>query len=398
MPQQNRISGLGKALGPFMIMLLLYCVGASADDPIFARFAAGFTSNAFLIGILASTGWITWTLMSGPAGGVVDKVGVKKAMFIGGTLDAVGFALIFLSNSISMLVAMMILNGIGSAFFWAAARVHIANSSNGKTGRAFGLYSASWAIGWSFGPLMGGILAVAVGIRAPFLAAAVIIMTITLVIMNFVPDDGNKTRMRKAVMYELKGGFFKDGLSFLKSAPRGVKRLLFIEMLEYAALEMVMVFSPLYFMQLNNAEIGILFFIQAIIFAAGSVMWGTLADRMITKHVFMVLGFAASGLVLFAFLNVSEFAIVAVLMGALGLALASVEPISQAMLNDRIRPKERGLANGFSAAAFGSGASAGPIIAGLAASYFGLAGIFIMAAALCGVGGLTALTLGSARK
>jgi DHA1 family multidrug resistance protein-like MFS transporter len=398
MSQKRPVAGLGKALGLFMLMLLLYCIGASADDPIFSRFAAGFTSDAFLIGILASTGWITWTLMSGPAGGVVDKVGVKKTIFIGGTLDAVGFALIFLSNSIPMLVAVMILNGIGSAFFWAAARVHIANSSQGKTGRAFGMYSASWAIGWSFGPLMGGILAVAVGIRAPFLAAALIIMTITMVIVNLVPDDGNKTRMKKAVMYELKGGFFKDSLSFLTGAPRGVKRLLFIQMVEYAALEMVMVFSPLYFMQMNNAEIGILFFIQAIIFAAGSVMWGTLADRMITKHAFIVLGFIASGLVLFAFLNVSEFAIVAVLMGALGLALASVEPISQAMLNDRVRPKERGLANGLSAAAFGGGASAGPIVAGLAASYLGFAGIFIMAAVLCVVGGLTALTLGSARK
>jgi DHA1 family multidrug resistance protein-like MFS transporter len=397
MPHKRPIVGLGKALGLFMLMLLLYCIGASADDPIFSRFAATFTSNAFLIGILASTGWMTWTIMSGPAGGVVDKVGVKKAMLIGGTLDAVGFALIFLSNSILMLVPVMILNGIGSAFFWASARVHIANSSKGKTGRAFGMYSASWAIGWSFGPLMGGILAMAVGIRAPFLAAAAIIMTITMVIVNFVPNDGKKARMGKAVMYELKGGFFKDGLRFLKEAPRGLKRLLFLQMVEYATLEMVMVFSPLYFIHMNNAEIGALFFIQSIIFAASSVIWGTLADRM-TKHVFMILGFVASGLVLFAFLNVSDFVVAAVLMGALGITLALVEPISEAMINDRISPNERGLANGLSAAAFGTGASAGPIVAGLAASYFGLAGIFIMATVLCGVGGLTALTLGFWRK
>ena len=380
-----------------MLLLLLYCIGASSDDAIFSRFAETFTSNPTLIGILASTGWITYTLMSGPAGGVVGRIGIKKAVLMGGILDSIGFLLIYASTSTLTLVIAMIVNGIGSAFFWAASRVHVANTSYGKTGMAFGLYSASWSIGWALGPVVGGLMALVGGIRAPFLMGAAVLMAITLIIVQIIPDDGNKRKISKAIMYEIDGGFLKDIKRFLKTAPPGVKRLLFLQAMEYAILEMILVFSPLYFTQLNYAEIGALFFMQSIIFAAGSIFWGRMADKMM-KHMFVVSGFVVSGIIIFSFLNVSNFILMGVLMGTLGLALALVEPISDAMLNDMIKPKDRGIVNGVSSTAFGTGASLGPIIAGVGASYFGISGIFIMAALLCGLGGIIAFTLGFRKK
>lgn len=392
MPWRRSLHEVGRVLGPFMFLLIFYSVGASADDPIFSRFVEGITVNPLLIGILASICWITFTLTSEPAGSIVDRIGERKAILFGGGLDALGLFAIYFSNSVYVLVLALIINGFGSAVFWTAARTHIANLSHGSTGTAFGAYTASWGLGWSIGPLLGGTFALILGIKTPFLMGAIILAISVLMFRQIIPADKRHTRVGKSVNYELHGGFLRDGLHFLKNASSGIKKIFVLQMVMYAALYMILVFAPLYFVELNHAEVGAIFFINAIIFAVGSILWGPLADKF-NKSLFVAVGSLISGGIVLFLLNSFDFISIFIIMGVLGLSLALIEPVLDAMLNDRIDRKTRGIANGLSQASFGFGAAIGPVIGGAAAASFGIPSSFVLATILFIVSGVIAFTI-----
>jgi MFS family permease len=345
-----------------------------------------------MIGVMASIGWFTFTIMAEPVGSVINRIGERKAVLYGGVLDVVGFLMIFASNSIYVLAAAMVVEGLGSTFFWSAARTHIANLSQGRTGTAFGAYVASWGIGWSIGPLLGGTLAYVADIRTPFIFAAAIMAVTVVALGQVIPADKKDRHIGKVIAYELRGGFLRDGISFLKGAPTGTKRILLLQMLMYSALEIVITFAPLYFIGLNHVAIGAMIFINSIVFAISSVLWGTLSDRF-RKPMFIVLGFAFCSGTILLLLGSFNFIYALLLMGFFGLALALIEPVTDAMLNDRIERRNRGIANGISQASYGLGASIGPILGGVAATLFGFGGSFIAAIVLCVFGGLVGLSI-----
>ena len=379
----------GTVFGVFMFLILFYSVGASLGDPVLSRFAEGLAGNTFLIGILVSLSWITYTILSEPAGSIVDRIGEKKTLIFGGVLDSLGYFLIFLSNSIFVFAFAMILEGMGSAFFWSSTRTHIAKVSEKKTGKAFGLYTASWSLGWSFGPIIGGFLAILFDLRLPFLISS-IVMLLTVFVFSRSIKDVNKS-VGKAIRYEMHGGFLKDGIHFLKNAEKGVKRILLSHLLLNCSVTMIFVFIPLYLFQLNHAEVGYIFFIYSLIFAFSSIFWGYMTDRF-GRHSFSVVGFLVSGILVVFFLGISNFLFAFILTAFLGLTFSIVEPTLIAMLNDRISPKQRGTANGISIASFALGGSIGSIAGGYTAS-IGFGNLFILAALICFVGGGICLSL-----
>jgi MFS family permease len=286
----------------------------------------------------------------------------------------------------------MALAGIGSAFFWSASRTHIANFCRGKTGAAFGTYVASWGLGWAIGPLIGGALAFFWNIRAPYLFGAIVLAITVIVFMQILPPDKHIKASKSTIAKKLRGGFLKDGIAFLKIAPNGVKQIFLIQMLMYSALQIVLIFAPLYFIKLNNAEIGVLFFVQSIVFAAGGALWGLLAEGS-KKFLFVVTGFLASSGVIFLLLKSTDFISAIIFMGIFGLTLALIEPISDAILNDCVDRKARGVANGFSQAAYGLGGGIGPLVGGAVAAIYGISSTFILAIALCLGGVVVGLSL-----
>ena len=317
-------------LGPFFVMLAFYAIGASANETILSRFLATLTTSPFLIGVLASIMWLVYTLGSEPAGSIIDRMGIRNAMLLGGAFDALGYFLVYFASSTTVLVAVFVIEGLGSALFWAASRAYTAREGRRHTGTALGGYTASWGIGWSFGPLIGGVLALFFNLRPVFLFGAILMIIAVMAFARVLPKERHR-RLKGTIGYEARGGFIRDGLSFIRSAPSGTRRILAAQALLYASLETVIVFSPLYFLKLNNAEIGLAFFAESVLFAVACVAAGTLSD-MANKPLYMTLGFlgGVAGLVLL--MESSTLAAVVLLMALLGVALAFVEPVSDAVL------------------------------------------------------------------
>ena len=379
------------ALGPFFIMLVFYAIGASANEPIFSRFLATLTSSLFLIGLLSSITWLIYTVGSEPAGSIVDRIGVRNAVLFGGALDAAGYLLVYFAFSIPVLVAVLIIEGVGSALFWSASRAYTVKRGKKNTGTALGGYTASWGIGWSFGPLIGGLLALTLNLRPVFLIGAVLMLVAVVAFSRVLPEEAHRP-LARTLKYEARGGFIRDGINFLRGAPAGTKRIFVVQSLLYGALEIVLIFSPLYFLQLNDAEIGAAFFIESILFAVACIAAGTLSDGA-NKPLYLVLGFLGGGAIMLLLTVSSSLATVLLLMGLLGVALAFVEPISDAILYEIIEAKARGIATGLSQAAYGVGAGVGPIIAGAVVTVFGLGSSFTLAMLLCALGVLIGISL-----
>ncbi len=381
------LSHAGRFLWPFMFTLVFYSIGASADEPIFSRFIDLLTGSPLLVGILAAIAWITFTVLAEPAGSIIDKIGVKRAILLGGALDMIGFLVIYLTTSVYALAISLIISGAGAAFFWTASRTHTANFYRKKTGKGFGNYVASWGFGWAVGPLIGGALAFFFNIKTPFLFSAIILAISVLIFWRIIPDDKKNKHVGKTLAYELRGGFLRDGLLFMKTSNWNVKKIFLLQMLQYMVLETILIFAPLYFFQLNNAEIGIIFFVQSIVFAISSMFWGRLSDTA-SKPIFITTGFLITAGISLVLINLSAFWPILILASIFGLAAALIEPITDAMLNDSVNKTTRGVANGFSQAAYGVGGGIGPLIGGAVAAVFGLQSVFVLAGLLCifGVG------------
>lgn len=103
-------------------------------------------------------------------GGLADRYGHGRLLAWGLTISAGAFAGCGLATHYSWLVAFRILQGLGAALIFgsAPALVTLAVAAD-QRGRALGIYQMSTAIGYAFGPLIGGMLVDLAGWRVTFL-------------------------------------------------------------------------------------------------------------------------------------------------------------------------------------------------------------------------------------
>ena len=213
-----------------------------------------------------------------------------------------------------------------------------------------------------------------------------------LVFSRFMEGSKKSGSTRSVIGKELRGGFIKEGIDFLRNTGNGVKRILFSQLLLNCVTSMLFVFIPLYLIELNHAEIGYVFFIYSAIFGVSSIFWGRLSDRF-GKPLFPIAGFVFSGVLVIFFLNLSTFISALILTAILGLAFSSLEPVLDGLLNDRISTKKLGIANGISVSSVAIGMSAGPIVGGYVISVFGFPNLFILSTVICFIGSAICITI-----
>ena len=123
-----------------------------------------------------------------PAGSLVDRFDARRLALLGLGLFAIGAAAGAVAPSIGLLVASRVVQGAGAGLVSPAA---LAGAVSGfppeRRGSALGIWGASAGVSNLLGPVLGGVLTVALGWRADWWALVPLALLAAVGIARFVP-------------------------------------------------------------------------------------------------------------------------------------------------------------------------------------------------------------------
>src|SRR5436305_423130 len=138
--------------------------------------------------IVLSAYFLAYALALLPAGSLVDRFDARRLALLGLGLFALGAAAGAIVSSIGALVATRVVQGVGAGIVSPAA---LAGAVSGfppeRRGSALGIWGASAGVSNLLGPLIGGVLTVALGWRADWWALVPLTLLAAIGIVRFVP-------------------------------------------------------------------------------------------------------------------------------------------------------------------------------------------------------------------
>ncbi len=139
--------------------------------------------------IVLSAYFVAYALALLPGGSLVDRFDARRLALLGLGLFAIGAAAGAVASSIAVLVVTRVIQGIGAGLVSPAA---LAGAVSGfppeRRGGALGIWGASAGVSNLLGPVMGGVLTVALGWRADWWALVPLALLAAVGVIRFVPS------------------------------------------------------------------------------------------------------------------------------------------------------------------------------------------------------------------
>lgn len=164
-------------------------VGFGIVIPVLPFYAEGTIFNATprTVGILFASYSVMQLIFSPILGGLSDKYGRRPVLFLSIIGTGIGFLILGLADSIWMLFAGRILDGITGGNI-STAQAYIADITTSENrAKGMGLIGAAFGLGFIFGPAIGGILS-RWGIHVPFLFAAALCFANSILLYFRLPE------------------------------------------------------------------------------------------------------------------------------------------------------------------------------------------------------------------
>ncbi|PJF20672.1 MAG: hypothetical protein CUN56_14985, partial [Phototrophicales bacterium] len=142
--------------------------------PILPLYAAGFDISYALIGLILAGEGLGTLLADVPTGMMQKRFGNKQVMMMGFVVATISTLSLFFVQSIWIVFILRLFAGFGKAMYGVSMHIYIANHVQlHQRGKAISIYGGVHRLGGFIGPAVGGIVAAAFGLRAPFLLFAV---------------------------------------------------------------------------------------------------------------------------------------------------------------------------------------------------------------------------------
>ncbi|HKS08367.1 MAG TPA: MFS transporter [Pyrinomonadaceae bacterium] len=164
-------------------------VGFGIVIPVLPFYAEGTAFNATprTVGILFASYSIMQLIFAPILGGLSDKHGRRPVLFLSIIGTGIGFLILGLADSLWMLFAGRILDGITGGNI-STAQAYIADITTSENrAKGMGLIGAAFGLGFIFGPAIGGILS-RWGIHVPFLFAAALCFLNSILLYFRLPE------------------------------------------------------------------------------------------------------------------------------------------------------------------------------------------------------------------
>jgi MFS family permease len=348
----------------------------SAIVPLLPDFADRHHLSKVQSGLLFGGFSAAVLLFAVPVGYLADRIGCKVVTVGGSALMAVSTAGFALSETYPLLLTTRIAQGIASAIVWSAALAWLAAAApEERRGTAIGFANGAATGGLVAGPLLGGAVASAVGVRETFLGAAVV--SLGLAWWGLSERDAPTSESRKRS--------FRPAVRAAATEPMIAASLLVISLVALVG-GTLQVLMPLHLgaEDVSQSAIGWLYSAGAVLGAVAIAVTGRVGDRVgrpavalvdcLLLAVLLLILLAPLGTLLFAAILVLASPVMSVLYG-IGYPLGA-DGADAAGLG-------HGLVMGIVNLVWGIGAVVGPIVGPAIGGTAGDSTAYVVLAALC---------------
>lgn len=349
---------------PFLPMYLMNELGVSAEHV--KMWNGAIFSITFLIGGIMAPIW----------GRMADTKGKKMMAMRAGAGLAISYFLGGIVTSPEQMFGVRVIQGFAAGLWSACLALATSLVPMDKLGVSLGILQAGLTCGNVIGPLLGGTLATAFGMRSSFMVAGTLLTIITAVFYLYIPEPPRQEAVRK------------------ETAPKAqlLQRPVIRETLFYVAVAqmVILLIQPilsLYVAELNHGE-GNLIFLSGFVFSLVGIAsaltapsWGRFGQR----HGFyrsLYLAALSAGMMNFVVALPDTLTLFCVANFVYGLCSAGIQPSLSAVLASNTEVDQRGRIFGFMFSAQQFGSMVGPLAGGLIATFFPLKSLFFVAGTL----------------
>ena len=171
---------------PFLPMYLIRELGVPQSD---VKMWSGVVfSVTFLIGVVFSVTFLIGGIMAPIWGKMADKHGKKPMAIRSGLGLALSYLLGGLVTSPEQMVGVRVLQGFAAGLWSVCLAIATSSVPVGKLGMSLGILQSGLTAGNVIGPLIGGALASAFGMRTSFYLGGAVLFIITLVFWFYIPE------------------------------------------------------------------------------------------------------------------------------------------------------------------------------------------------------------------
>ncbi|MGA7834744.1 MAG: MFS transporter [Acidimicrobiales bacterium] len=379
-------TGLSRAL----IILFAVACGLSAANLYYAQTVLGsiaksFSASSATVGLtvtLAQVGYAIGLALLVPVGDIIARRKFVPAVL---GICAVGLVASALAPNIGVLIAVAALIGLGSVAAQLLVPMAAALSSDHERGRVVGTVMSGLLLGILLARTVSGFIAQLSSWRVVYVAASVMIVILSLVLLRRLPDE----RVRPRVTY---GALLKSTVTFFMAEPLLRRRSLYgalafsVFSIFWTTMAFLLSGAPYYY---NDLTIGLF----GLVGAAGALcanFAGRWADRHWTKPTTLV--FSALMAVSFLPLWWGRHSLAMLIVGivVLDIGAQGLQVTNQSLIY-RLAPHARSRINSAYMVCYFAGGAVGSFVGALVYEHDKWAGVSVLGAAVAAVATLLAL-------
>lgn len=314
-------------------------------------------------------------VMSPIWGKMTDKKGKKIMVIRSSSLIALSYLLGGLVQTPLQLLLVRALQGFAAGLWPASLALMSAYCPKNKIGICMGVMQSANICGGILGPLFGGVLAEAFGIRSSFFIAAAALTFITFVTIFFIKEPPKSEKALDPTQPKSSyRALFKN---------TAVKMLCLSTGMTTFVILLLQPIMTLYIEELLGTKenlltlSGVVFSLSGIAGAIAAPIWGKMGQA---KGFFKteVISLFAAGILIAAQFIPNTLMPFAILQFCVGLGFSGIFPSANAMIVNCTEPHERGIGFGIIFSAQQVGGAIGPLLGGLMATFINLASIFLI--------------------
>ena len=270
-------------------LILLFIAGAIAIiglqliQPLFPVFLQSLDASEMEISLTLSISSIAATLLTIPAGYLIDRVGEKKLLLIGISMWAFSTLLIAFTKDWKFVAFLYTFHGVADAFVGPSRMTLISSiSTPASEATAFGVMSLDWVIGGTVSPPLSGYLAETTGWQLPLVIASATFFVSIIPLLKLKNTDKLSEKKKN------------DNVTMRKEAIRFLPAFLYFMFgfLSNSAQSMVTTVLPIFLnnqLSLSTTLIGLFFTTSTLIVALTQIPGGIIADNFNKKWVITLL-------------------------------------------------------------------------------------------------------------